>query len=317
MPALAAGLLLLASQAGAFEGRITAASTRGTQTAPLLYTVGTNQLRIEVTATNRPHPVNLVDLSSGTLTLLFPHNRSFVRLKPAREDAAAPFPGAPGMPLPPSGLPPGIGPQSAGTPTAPVMPNLPTAPHTPAPPAGIGPTNLPGVPVPPAMPQMPAPLAGLPPGIGPQPSGMSGIPGPSGLAPGMPPMPMRPMGIMEKAELKATGQKTNLLGFACARYELKQRGEVMEIWATDQLFPFQAYQQNQPRRFRPLMLEEQWPGLLKARQLFPLLVTLRFENGSERYRFEVKSIRPDKVADLDGQLFQPPPGYLELEPLPF
>jgi hypothetical protein len=139
-----------------------------------------------------------------------------------------------------------------------------------------------------------------------------------GMAPGMPAMPsmpMMPMGMMEKAELKATGQKTNLLGYACERFELKQRGETLEIWATDQLFPFQAYQQNQPRRFGPRMIEEQWPELLKARRFFPLLVTLRFENGPERYRFEVNSIHPEKIAD--PTLFQPPPDYQEIEPLPF
>ena len=91
----------------------------------------------------------------------------------------------------------------------------------------------------------------------------------------------------------------------------------MEIWATDKLFPFQAYQQDQPHRFGPRPIEEQWPELLKARQLFPLLVRLRVEAGPERYRFEVKSIEPDRVADRDAKLFQPPSDYQEIEPLPF
>lgn len=101
------------------------------------------------------------------------------------------------------------------------------------------------------------------------------------------------------------------------RYEVKLRREIMEIWATDQLFPFQAYQRNQPHRFGPRMIEEQWPELLKARKLFPLLVTMRFESGPERYRFEVKSIQPEKITDPDGKLFQPPPEYHELQPSPF
>ena len=91
----------------------------------------------------------------------------------------------------------------------------------------------------------------------------------------------------------------------------------MEIWATDKLFPFQAYQQDQPHRFGPRPIEEQWPELLKARKLFPLLAILKFENGPERYRFEVKSIKAEKIADPDGKLFQPPADYNELEPLPF
>lgn len=122
---------------------------------------------------------------------------------------------------------------------------------------------------------------------------------------------------MERMELKATGEKTNLLGIACEKFELKQRGETMEIWATDQLLPFQNYVRNQTPRFGPRMIEEQWAGLLAARKLFPLLASLHFENGQERYRFEVQSITPQKLTKDDLRYFQPPDGYFEIEPLPF
>jgi len=128
---------------------------------------------------------------------------------------------------------------------------------------------------------------------------------------------MMPMPGMDKLELKATDDTKTLLGYACTRYELKQRGEVMEIWATDQLLPYQPRQQNQPPRFGPRMLEEQWPELLKARNLFPLLATLKFDSGPERLRFEVNTIRPEEIADPDGRLFQPPADYHQLDPLPF
>jgi hypothetical protein len=156
------------------------------------------------------------------------------------------------------------------------------------------------------MPNMPV----NPPGVGPQ---MSASPG----APGMPAMPMMPPPMMEKMELKATGEKTNLLGFACEKFELKQRGETMEIWATDQLLPFQNYVRNQPHRFGPRMIEEQWAGLVKSKKLFPLLATLKFDNGTERFRFEVRSVTPQKLTDDDARLFQPPPDYHEIQPLPF
>ena len=124
--------------------------------------------------------------------------------------------------------------------------------------------------------------------------------------------------MMEKMELKATGEKTNLLGLACEKYELKQRGETMEVWATGKLFPFQPYLQSQPHRFGPQMIEEQWGGLLKAKKLFPLLAVLRFDNGAERYRIEVQAITPEKIkAGDEAKLFQPPPDYQELQPLPF
>jgi hypothetical protein len=231
-------LVALASTAVAFEGRIHAVMIRGNQTDALLYTVGTNCLRVENTATNWPNPVDILDRNSGALTLLFPNNRSFVRVPSAPEETTAP--GAPAMP---------------------------------------------------AMPNMSASAGG-----------------------GMPVMPMPPM---VKLELKATGETTNLLGYTCARYEIKQRGETMEIWATDQLFPFQPYVQNQPRRFGPRMIEEQWAELAKAQKLFPLLATLKLNQGPERFRYEVKSITPQKLTDEDAPLFQPPPDYLEIHPLPF
>jgi hypothetical protein len=237
----------------AFEGRVTASLTQGGQVSGLLYTAGKDYLRIEQTNTDWPHARNIVNLQSGELTLLFPHNRSFVRLKSAAQSVTAPTPSAPAMPVPPGGLPPGIGPQSVAARSAPMMP---------------------------AMPMMPAPP-------------------------------------VERAELKGTGERTNILGLACVRYELKQRGETLEVWATDKLFAFEPYRQNQPHRFGPRTIEEQWPEQLTARKLFPLVASLRFDNGAERFRFEVKSITPEKIEDSDAKLFQPPPDYQEIQPLPF
>jgi hypothetical protein len=65
------------------------------------------------------------------------------------------------------------------------------------------------------------------------------------------------------------------------------------------------------------MIEEHWPELVKAKKLFPLLATLKFDNGMERYRFEVQSITPQKLTDADAQLFEPPTNYFEIQPLPF
>jgi Domain of unknown function (DUF4412) len=267
----------IAPSAFGFEGRVNAIVIRSSQIDALLYTVSTNFLRVENTATNWPNPVDILDLKSGEMTLLFPNNRSFVRLKPVAENQSATPSGFPAMPA----MPPGIGPQTQSSPS---------------PPMNIGPTNLPGMPAMTTMQQMPAP-AQMP------------------AMPMMPP-PMMP-GMMEKMELRDTGQKTNLLGFTCGQYEIKQRGETMEIWATDQLFPFQPYMPNQPHRFGPRMMEQQWGDLLKAKKLFPLLATLKFDNGAERYRFEVTSVTPQKLTEEDAKLFQPPTNYFEIQPLPF
>jgi len=130
------------------RGRITAVSTQGGEATPLLYTIGTNQLRVEVTDTNRPHPVNIVERSSGALTLLFPQTGAWCgsnrrqghrapppacyhararRHRPAVRPAAAP----PAMPAPPAGLPPGLATEPSRTGAAP-MPGMPPMPEPPA-----------------------------------------------------------------------------------------------------------------------------------------------------------------------------------------
>ena len=261
----------------AFEGRITAALTRGSQVTPLLYTAGANCLRVEkMAASNRPNPVDLIDLPSGQMTLLFPNNRSFLHLKAAAENASSASPSFPAMP-------PGRRPQSQ---------------FLTAQPPSIGPTNLQGMSEPSALSQMPA-MRSMP-AVG-----------------DMPAMPMMPPMMMGKMELTAMGDKTNLLGLACEKFQIKQRGETMEIWATAHLFPFQPYLQNQPHRFGPEMIEEKWGGLLAEKKLFPLLAILKFDNGVERYRFEVTQILSEKTTDDDAKQFLPPPDYTEIQPLSF
>src|SRR5580692_4424290 len=132
------------SRAFGFEGRITTTLTRSGYTQTLLYTVGTNFLRIENLETDHPYPRDIVDLSSGQLTLLFPHNRSYVHLPSADESPSAMPPVPPQMPSPP--------PQRMPRPTAPG--NLPGTPNP----------RPPQMSQPPQAPNMPA----LPPGVGPQ-----------------------------------------------------------------------------------------------------------------------------------------------------
>src|SRR5579862_7767398 len=90
-----------------FEGRIAATFTHGPGVETLVYTFGTNCLRIERGESNQPYPKNLVAADTGAITLLFPNNRSFVRLKPRdpnAPDAPPGFPvsGATGRPMQPS-----------------------------------------------------------------------------------------------------------------------------------------------------------------------------------------------------------------------
>ncbi len=118
----------------------------------------------------------------------------------------------------------------------------------------------------------------------------------------------------ETLELKATGEKTNLFGYSSSRYEIRQRGEIMEIWATDQLLPFQAYLPAQPPVASPPLLAHQWPAVLSARNLFPLSAVLRMEGGTERFRFEVQAVTPRKLNQKELEGFRPPEGYVEIVP---
>lgn len=195
--------------------------------------------------------MNLVDRKSGALTLVFPHNRSFVRLKPAVQNPSF------------------------------------------------------------ARPRLPV---GLPSGIGPQSKAVAAT-----ASPAMPAMPMTPMALtpQEKMELRSIGQRTNILGLACVRYELKQLGDTLEIWATEQLLPYQPYVRNQMPGHGPRGIQELWPELLASRNLFPLRVTLRNGNTHEQFSFAVTSISPTTFSDADASLFEPPSGYVEIQPLPF
>jgi len=289
---------LIAATSAPFVGRINATLAQGDQSLPLLFTVGTNAVRVEITDTRRPHPINIRDRHSEGLTLVFPHNRSFVRLASATPPQTSPGP---------DGMPPLPQPMNA----------TPGLPHDkPMTPQGIGPTNLPGVPpisMPKPPPGPPGGLphglpAGLPPGIGPQ---AEGAPGPA-AGPGMSAMPMTPPIMDQPPELKATGKTTNLLGFVCEQFELSQHGRKMEIWATDRLLPFPGYLRQQPHRFGPRMIEEQWHELLRARKLFPMHVNL-----DGRLLFAVTAVTPEKIEDQPQTLFQPPADYHQLRPLPF
>ena len=275
---------VIAESSKLFEGRIEIVATQGGESVRLLYTAGKDFLRVETSGSDRPNPIDIVDLKSGALTIVFPHNRSFVRMKSAVAGTADP------------GQTKDTEPRSVTSPVIPTMPPIPTPP------------------------------GGLPPGVGPPPFGIpSGGPNigagrlpalPNPAVPAMPPMPMIPS-MSEKVELKSTGKKDNILGYPCEQFEVKSRGETMEIWATDKLLPFQPYVRSQGRRFGPPVLEEQWTALMAAKKLFPLRAILHSDGESVRSRFEVQSIKPEKIEDKDGKPFQPPSDYTEIEPPPF
>lgn len=271
----------------AFEGTICATLGRkGIEATHFLFTRKGNRIRIENTI-NRFEPINIVDLDAKKLTIVYPHNTTFVSLDLTKALAVAGV-GDPGLVRMDGG-------------SMPVRPGSTIPATTPVP---VGPSiSLP----PPPMPSMPNNPAGASPVMG------------------MPPMPVLPpmppiSGSFRVPELKKTDKTKKIQGFDCALYTVSERGEKFEIWATNDstLFPFRLIERDfLGRHFGPRMLEDQWAELLRTKNLFPVRVTLRDDGGVEGYRFEVKAITPEKVSDKDGRLFQPPSEYTEIQPLPF
>lgn len=273
----------------AFEGSIQVVLTTGGESNALVYLAGADFLRVELTGVDSdktraggPNPVNIFDRNSGTLILLFPHNRTFVRLKAS---LAGDVPHDSSTPNEMRSIPKTL--ETASASQGPAAPA-----NNPVPAGVMGTMQRPANPFGPAT-------SG---------AGVGALP-----APGMSVM----SAMNEKLELKSTGEHEKILGYACEKFEIKQRGETMEIWATDKLVPFQLYLRDQPSRFGPRVIGEQWPELLNAKKLFPLRASLHIDSGTERFRFEVKSITPQKIDSNDATLFRPPADYVEMQPLPF
>jgi hypothetical protein len=297
--------LLGAEKDGGFEGTLIVTQTRGDVSTHTLYVRKGDELRIENPDKSKPEPINIVHLGAKKLTIVYPHNSSFVVVDLTRTPSLAGV-GDPGGQMPGASAP--VGPGS-------------TIPAT-GRPAILPPPGFPSPPPMPSMPPMPSnPMA----------SGMPMPPTHGFGAPGMPPMPgMGGFGAVP--ELKKTDQTKKIQGFDCTLYTLSDRGETLEIWATPDaaLFPFRLVQTNyQSRHFGPVILEERWLDVLRNQSLFPLEATLRTDlaaapagppragqqnrvpeanPGRERYSFKVDKIEKKKI-DNSEELFSPPKDY--------
>lgn len=127
-----------------FQGTVTVTETRGDVATQFLFTRKGDKLRIEHTDKSKAEPVNIVDLAAQKLTIVYPHNSSFVEIDLTKADAS------PSAHNPPRGFPP------------------PPPINQPARAARPGPANSPppGFPTPPnvdSMPPLPNPAMAGPP----------------------------------------------------------------------------------------------------------------------------------------------------------
>ena len=299
-----------------FEGTLTATETRDGVAMQFLYSRKGDKLRIEPGDKSKPEAVNIVDLAAKRLTIVYPHNSTFVVVDLTKTPAPS---GAPNLP---PGFPPAskVGQLQAGAPTIPSFP----------PPSTRGPaiSPPPGFPTPPPMPSMP-PMPQI------SNSAAAGLmPPPQRFGPpGMPPMPGMG-GFGAAPELKKTDKTRKIQGFDCTLYTLSDHGETFEIWAIPDaaLFPFRLARANyQNRHFGPVMLEQEWIELLRNQSLFPLEATLtdlpaapadppraghqngvpEANPGQERYSLKVDKIEKKKI-DNPEELFSPPKNYYEI-----
>jgi hypothetical protein len=317
-----------ADKASIFEGTLSATLSRGGTATQFLFTRTGSQLRVENIDKSKPEPINIVELDAHNLTIIYPHNSTFVHVDLIRQ---LPDPAQPGAPQMPPGFPTPPNPAAAGPDSG--APNSGAATASAPPRPAISPP--PGFPTPPPMPSMPPmpqmqlpqmPVGGAPTGAG----GAPALPNPMM----MPPMPaMMPGGALE---LKKTDKTRKIQGFDCVLYTISDRMETFEIWATSdsELFQFRLLERNyHNRHFGPVMLEEQWVDLLQKKSLFPVEATLRMdlhpqpanpaangakgntpgsvEHGPERLSFKVDKIEKKKI-DNDA-LFKAPENYYEIQ----
>jgi hypothetical protein len=264
----------------------------GTDATQFLFTRKGNLLRVENTS-NKFDPINIVDLSTNK-----PHNTTFVRIDLNKKSAQQP-----GMPQ----LPPGF----------PSPPQMPMTSRNDVATGKVGPSIPPpsGFPTPPPMPSMPQ----MPTGAGnmPTPSQMPQMPNPAMAGPMMPPPMPGMLGPAGAGELKKTDKTKKIQGFDCTLYAISERGETFEIWVTNDsaLFPFRLIERDFiGRRFRPQLLEEAWPELLRNKSLFPMEVSLKTEpGGQDRLTFKIDNVSRSSGARIDDKLFQPPEKYIEIQ----
>jgi hypothetical protein len=277
-----------------FEGTISATLTRaGTQVTNFEFNRKGNLLRVENT-TNKLEPINIVDLAANKLTIIYPHNTTFVRVdltKRAAPVAGVADPGLGAARMPTASMQ--MGPGSAIPATTPQI-----GPEISPPPGFSSPPPMPSIPPMPNNPMAAAPGMGMP------------------SIPMMPPMPAMP-GISGSTELKKTDKTKKIQGFECTLYTMSDRMETFEIWATNDsnLFPFRLIERDYlGRRFGPQMIEETWPEKLREKSLFPLEATLKMDpGGQERLTFKIDKIDSAKADKIDPKLFQPPDKYIEIQ----
>jgi hypothetical protein len=106
-----------------------------------------------------------------------------------------------------------------------------------------------------------------------------------------------------------TGEKANILGYSCEKYEVTTSKGVTDIWATDQLGMFGGLSMGGAPGRHSSAAPQEWESVIKGSGFFPLRVVTS-EGGKEKFRLEVTSV--DKMS-LPDSLFMPPDGWRKFD----
>lgn len=238
------------------EGELSLSVTLGQREEVHRYRIKDGQMRIDRPGESIPSPpVNLVDLRSGRVTILRPHNGTARSFTPSDAPPAGKLPGG----------------------EAPEMPALPE--HPPQAQKDV----IPG------------------------PSAMSAVPGRPNTA---------------TFTLEAMEATRKIHGFPCRKHTLElPREGTLTLWLTKEkrLFPFHTLRYEGPRRFGREAWPEQVASLLRQKQRFPLLLTLKESTDEEKQttaelaRWEVTSVQRSPLEVSEEDLFAVPDSFHSLD----
>jgi len=301
------------------EGELILKLTQGERSETHRYRIKQNQLRIDQPGEIIPSPpVNIVNLKTNEVILLQVRNgmasKFIVSAKlPATNNVTPPMPPMPPMPL-------GIGAQPSApgqaSPSS-ASPSITEKMQELEKPVRIGPdlSKLPGTENLPEMPEHPKLLDNMPTPI------KSENTIPQHHAPQRMPIPIPRHDRAQSFQLESTDEKKEILGFSCQKFTLKLRryGE-LRLWLIPQekIFTFHRLHYSKPRNFGRPEWQDQLASLLRAKKLFPLLITMHPEQGNadnkakelpELLRWEVTSYNLKEINDEEGTLFSPPESF--------
>ncbi len=121
------------------------------------------------------------------------------------------------------------------------------------------------------------------------------------------------------AKVEKTGETDVILGYVCEKYLSTERGEVTELWLTEELGAFAGLGGGNP--MAGMMggpgggrggkaAGGGWEKALQGKTgAFPLRVVTRDARGRETFRLEARKIEPGKLPDA---LFAPPEGFQKM-----